>query len=854
MTVRSCGVAAIGIDVVDDANANANGHCHHHHHHYHRQEPLPLAGPRSPSYWQTWAASDPRRRRQPIGASPANSGLLSSRRRRGVPTSSHCHTARGAEDTPFRRLSSVTHVGVLKLHHGIPPVGMSRSTANTALTSASGFADAPRAQHFRQKRRQVARACDGCRTQRIKCDNNQPCSNCKSRGRHCSNNDATREGSSLSQACGEIERLRKRVQELEEKLDEATAVKSDQQLATPSSMAPSPIVASESIDGNQDGNPKKKFWEGVELRPARAPHATWFGPSSLYFFIKHLSVRLSASLHLTHSDDQILLKSVSSMNLLEGPGAPSEDQITPAVDEAKAQMTEADLTPTQEEYFINLFWQSYHTSLFAIIDEAEFKQHYQSLWMTSGNARKPSALVDIVLAMCMQYAISTLPVSEQGNIAGSTDATIAGRWLYRRCQKLLTYEMDSPSISTLQCHLLCAIYLCGGSFHNMVGTSSGLAVSIAYILGLHLEPPQDMPEREQEQRRRLWWAVALLDSKTSMKLGRPFLLHDSYTMPRLPSDSPQAAMLSGSTFAPLGDNATWLSFNLHNIKLYMAVRKAQTAFYDTDFGLRDGQIILDDYQALETCAELLLPHMKYLEEWVNGVPNALKTKRHNDGCPFSTDCSALEIEQFAPLWLQRQRLLLELTYHHLCVDLYRFFISLDSVSTSSLLVESMATACAAHAIALTKIANQVLSSTSILDGCATITLVGFVFTYPQGLSTPLARNAIDLSAAVFDNFGAKFAVAVGAANIVRDLCLKVDFLAMQNQSQRASNREEAPITNYRESHEQVFLDNNSSMANLGNIDAGFYDMTYGSNEDLMDVALSVDFWGDLDTLWPNAGI
>ncbi|RDW76159.1 hypothetical protein BP5796_06980 [Coleophoma crateriformis] len=741
---------------------------------------------------------------------------------------------------------------------------MSSSTANTAPTGVSGFADAPRAQHFRQKRRQVARACDGCRIHRIKCDSSQPCSNCKSRGRHCSNNDAAREGS-LSQACGEIERLRKKVQELEEKLEEVTAVNPEQQLATPSSMslAPSPFMAFKSNDVDQDGNPKKKFWEGVKLRPARSPHATWFGPSSLYFFIKNLSVRLSASLQLTHSDDHILLKSVSTLNLLDGPGAPCEDKITPAVDEAKVPVTEADLSPTQEEYFINLFWQSYHTSLFAIIDEAEFKQHYQSLWMTSGNARKSSALVDIILAMCMQYAISTLPVGEQGNIAGNADATIAGRWLYRRCQTLLTYEMESPTISTLQCHLLCAIYLCGGSFHNMVGTSSGLAVSTAYILGLHLEPPQDMPEREQEKRRRLWWAVYLLDSKTSMKLGRPFLVHDSYTMPRLPSDSPQAAMLSGSTFAPLGDNATWLSFNLHNTKLYMAVRKAQTAFYDTDFGLRDGQTILDDAQALEACAELLLPHMKYLEEWANGVPNALKTKRHNDGRPFSTDGSALEIEQFAPLWLQRQRLLLELTYHHLCVDLYRFFISLDSVSTSGLLVETMATACAAHAIALTKITNQIFSSTSILDGWheifqwqwnATITLVGFVFTYPQGLSTPLARNAIDLSESVFDNFGAKFAVAVGAANIVRDLSMKVDFLAMQNQSnQRDSNQEEAPVTNYGHSNEQTSMDNNLSMPNLGNIDAGFYDMSDGSNQDLMDIALSVDFWGDFDTLWPNAG-
>jgi hypothetical protein len=174
-------------------------------------------------------------------------------------------------------------------------------------------------------------------------------------------------------------------------------------------------------------------------------------------------------------------------------------------------------------------------------------------------------------------------------------------------------------------------------------------------------------------------------------------------------------MLSGSTFSQLGGNATWLSFNLQNIKMFIAIRAAYTAFYDRDLELRDGQTIWDDPNALEHSAQLMSSYTKQLQEWVDGVPSALKTQRH-EGQPLSTDGTALEIEPFAPLWLQRQRLLLELMYHNLCTSLYRPFISLTSLPTSDPIAEDIAIRCAAHAIELTKIVHQVLEVTSILDG------------------------------------------------------------------------------------------------------------------------------------------
>lgn len=717
----------------------------------------------------------------------------------------------------------------------------------------------------RQKRRQVARACDGCRISRIKCDDNSPCSNCRAKGRHCSNNSATR-ATTLSQAHDEMARLRQRVQELQLELEQErdkTSSLSLQELTPPNSST-SPFSPPRSNEVSH-GSSKKKFGEGIQLRPARSPHHTWFGPSSLYHFIARLSSFLSPTLEQSHLAHDMLPQTASSSKLVHDKPVTTPEIPHRSASSGDSSNTGMYLNPIQEEYFINLFWQSYHTSLCAIINEEDFKKHYQSLWIPSSNTRKASALVDIIIAMCMQYGMSTRSSPLQCNIIESNDTTIAGRWHYQRGQMLLAGESESPTTSTLQCHLLCAIYLCGGSFHNMVDSACGAAVRTAYQLGLHLEAPSSMSERNKQMRRRLWWSVYLLDSKVGMKLGRPFLLNDSYAMPELPGDQLEAAIVSGSTFAPIGDNATWLSFNLHLIKLYATMRAAHTAFYSKDLDLYEGQTIYDDPRNLETLAEVFLPHSKALAEWVDAVPKALKTTRQNGGTPYSTDGSSLEIEQYAPVWLQRQRVLLEMTYHHLSVSLYRPFISFVSSPIHGGFAETLTIKCASHAIELSKITQQMHSSTSILDGwgeafqwqwSAAMTLIGFILAYPQGETTPTARSAIDLAVSFFDVFGVTFATAASAADIMRNLCSKIDSLLAKTWGQQSlsgtyQSHHGTSVTNFTDMGQDAFVGNELAMGGLMENSVNFQAFSDGLNGDLFDMAVGVDFWQDLNLLWPG---
>ena len=708
-----------------------------------------------------------------------------------------------------------------------------------------------------RKRGQVARACDWCRVHRIKCDSGNPCSNCKNRGGQCSYSGAIK-AATLPHAYREIERLEQRVEELEQE-KERDAEKPVHQLQIPVNLPRSLPDGQKSGTGEQDlaGSRLRRVWEGIYISTARSPQKTWYGSSSLFYFIGRIDAFLAVALQQSHQAGRMLPNSAS--NLLDGPTAVAdEEQAGQLAGPTDDPITTGEyLTSTQEEYFLSLYWQSYYTS-YPIFDELEFKKYYRSLWATPDGKRKPSALADIVIAVCMQYGMARLPSVERGLNANSranvnnTDATIAGRSYYRRCQTLLSAELESPIISTLQCHILCSIYLCCASFRNMADSACSLAVRTAYMLGLHLEPPQSMPRREREACKRLWWTLYVLETKMSMELGRPFLLHDSITTCSLPADDRELAMLVGSSFAPLGENVTWLTWNLHNTKLLLAARTAYTVFYDG---------APDTFNA-GNCQPITEP----LEDWLKDVPRAIKTLRQNNGVPFSTDRSALQIEQFAPLWLQRQRLLLELMYHNLCINLYRPSISFASATALTPLADGMAMKCAAHAMALTHMMHQVLTSTSILAGWleafqwqwnAAMTLVGILLTFPHDDSTGAMRSTIDLSVAVLENFGNSFAVAAGAANIVGELCAKVDVLIEKSRGKQGFGLEKVRlVTSYQEVDKESLMEGNFPALPSMDESLGFFNVTAPELQGVLAQSIDVtatDMYDEFDFSGINDG-
>lgn len=553
-------------------------------------------------------------------------------------------------------------------------------------------------------------------------------------------------------------------------------------------------------------------WEGIYVATARSDQTSYYGPSSAFYFVSRIGCFLNRALQQPCLERQMQPKG-ASRNVTLGNGHEDENERedgTPTRAAGGNGHTPS-MNRTQEEYFLSLFWESYHC-LEPVVDETELRRHYASLWEPGKPHRRSSALVDIILALCLQYGYTFIPrdtTKTTERDASFDDATIAGRWYYRRSQALLTSDLESPSITTLQCYVFTVNYLCCASFQNMCHVVLAQAIRIAQILGLHLEPPNDMPNGERELRKRIFWALWLLDNKTCAKLGRPFLIDASQTTVTWPADDIETASYNGAALGYYTPDVTWLTYFNQMNRLFITVTDIHKALY-----AKCGEVISSkglssfykDPRAMESCAELLASKLPALRAWIDQLPPAMKTRRRGGGEPFSNDRSPLELEPMAPTWLQRQRVCLELNYLAMITNLLRPFITFYSnSSTYTPIAERHAAACVSHAISHTHIMHQLATETDLMGGWteyflwewnAAITIAGFILAYPIHPSTPSARRALDKAVDVFDRYGADFAVSASAAVIARDLVAKADLLAGRLRSEITSgsttNTESSP--------------------------------------------------------------
>lgn len=380
-----------------------------------------------------------------------------------------------------------------------------------------------------------------------------------------------------------------------------------------------------------------------------------------------------------------------------------------------------------------------------------------------------------------------------------------------------------------------------------------------------------MPRTQRELRKRLWWTLYAVESKTCMKLGRPWSGQISTVTCSLPADDHELASLSGSNFASYGENLTWLTYNVQNIKLVLAARAIYIAFYDKCrdvLGANDGKSLYNDPQSLETCAEFLLSSMKCLHDWLRNVPDGLKTNRKGAAEPFSTDRSALDLELFTPLWLQRQKLLLELLYHNLSMNLYRPFICFSPTSSSLMpLTEGNAIASVNYAMAITCIMHQILTETDILSGWhepfqwqwnATLTMIGFILAYPVHSSTLLAREAINSAIGVFENFGRNFAIAASAANVTRDLIAKADLLMNRFRTSQTTSIASFPDNNIDAVQSYNSLNLNESHGDnsgfVSQLEEQSSTMIQDELADPMGLAFTVESFNSFEPLWMDSNM
>ena len=695
----------------------------------------------------------------------------------------------------------------------------------------------------------------------------------------------------------EIDRLKARVKELEGELahyksrsqsqpvlmptpgsapdQQASAVGS--QYSPPSASSPEMPL----LQRTPSCSPKPQ-WKGIFVATTKSDQTSYYGPASLLYFVSRIGCYLGKALHQPHADSSFQTRG-ASRNM----HAPLADADPAKVGEPTAVSATTDLTTVgadphtgplsraQEESILNLFWEGYHC-MFPIVDEADFRNHYASLWEPpTRKQRKQSALVDIILSLCLQYGYAFIPRSaahpaDRDAVFG--DAAVAGRWYYRRSQSILTADLESPSITTVQCYIFINSYLCCASFQNMCQIITAQALRTAQVLGLHLEPPADMPLGQRELRKRIWWQVLTNEAKISTKLGRPYLVDWSQVTVSLPLDDAVTASYNNASlgqYSPSSD-VSWLSFSLYNHKLFICMTSVHDALYDA-FGQvvqqnsTSSTSVYQDPQALESVAKLLSNKLSTMWSWAEKLPEQLKLKRRSGGEPYSTDRSPVDLDMLAPVWLQRQRVCLELMYHSQIVNLTRPFISFYSHPRACTpMTERQANLCVSHAIAYTLIMHQVTTDSDIMGGWSeffyqqwnsAITIVGFILAHPIHPTTPRARSALEKALAVFDVLSTNFAVCSDAARITRDLVGKADLIAGGAPSQPSTTiTAPAAATIGSGSTDEMMVAPDATSVPSGDGSLAWLDPSLQNNvnyfnQEVMDWALSIDAYNSFDNFF-----
>ncbi|KAM5347593.1 hypothetical protein ACJ41O_007417 [Fusarium nematophilum] len=429
----------------------------------------------------------------------------------------------------------------------------------------------------------------------------------------------------------------------------------------------------------------------------------------------------------------------------------------------------------QQDALLDLYWQGYH-AIYPVFDEADFRRHYESLW-DGPQKRRACPLVDIVIALCIHFGSSYM-ASDTAAVADKP-----GYGFYLQAQKCLSRNLEEPSLRAVQCYFLSAIYLLAFDQVNSAYMMVGTAVRAAESLGLPYDDPAGEESNLTNPGPRLWTCLTILDTQLALYLGRPFAIQEPQLHSHAGAEPDHIAHLIGPTFSlATPSSINWLRFQYERSRLFQVVREIHTELMTVCEDVLEEIDAPDFYQhpaSREKCAQYLSQHLKRLKTWVDEVPEDLKTRRQQ-GVPFSVDRSHLNISGIDPIWLQRQRLILELEYHSLTIMLTRTFNSfLPTPALGTFSSDNHCILSVNSAVMITNMLHQVVSDTGILTGwyqlvdwqrTAAFALAGFACGYPICTLSPAARKALTRAAAVFEEIGSQDMSKL--ASNLREKCLE----------------------------------------------------------------------------------
>ncbi|TGJ82778.1 hypothetical protein E0Z10_g5962 [Xylaria hypoxylon] len=630
------------------------------------------------------------------------------------------------------------------------------------------------------RRRKVSRACDSCRLNRVKCDDDRPCENCHSRGEKCTIA-MPWEAHSLPAAKREIKRLQDKLRQLQ-KQQSAASFNDSRKIATENETPPTPPDTSVNTANtkptvSQQSNNQYVLIandENQTIHRQRSPWDTYTNSSS--WVTPTLTDRMG---HYVKLD------------------LPYLEQGTPPSDGRNESHTT--FPRNKERRFLSLFWKGYPW-LQPVIDREEIYHHHDSLWNDAPpgeqQPRLPSPLIDLLLALSMQYGSTFLSHSisdstRWGANAKNINASLAGQSFCHRSHRLYLERPLKSTFQSVQCCILSTIYLLNAGSLDRAQVSLAAGVRMAQILGLHESSPFTSPVSKQERLRiKTWRLLIAMDGYCAILLGLPPLIQP-VAEERLVMDCWQRTILD-ETNDDYDQIGSWETHHVNYTKLILSAQSVHEYFLRMK-----GELLRQGYGGdLESFGQSMTQKLEIMQRWAENVPPALKVHRPGGCGPFSVVWVPIfGLGPQAPLYLQQQRLSLELGYHHLSLllvrSVVRFMLGYRHIPQSKQ-VDSHFVDGLKHAISIVSIINQALTNGDGITGWllffrwqwdATLYLLNYITVYPVGPLAADTRRSLSTAIETFAVMENYLEMAKSAQKIVQDVLRRDPAQASSNESQ-----------------------------------------------------------------------
>lgn len=206
-----------------------------------------------------------------------------------------------------------------------------------------------------------------------------------------------------------------------------------------------------------------------------------------------------------------------------------------------------DTDPELRDHLLDLYWR-WQNSWHYIVARQVFLRD----WEAGRSTRFCSPLLLAAMLALASRCSDRLEVRTD-----PSDPQTAGGLFAAQAKAMLHHECVAPTVATVQATALLGLYSCAINQESLGWMYSGMAVRMAFSLGIHLDcssyvsvgliTPEDV-----EGRSVAWWGVFMLDHLFSVGIGRPCAIRDqdvTASSPSLAGDAPVPSM-SGVAISP----------------------------------------------------------------------------------------------------------------------------------------------------------------------------------------------------------------------------------------------------------------------------------------------------------------